>query len=37
MLCLENDIINIDLICGHKVCIECYKSDMKCLYKKKLI
>ena len=31
-LCLEDNVINIDLSCGHEVCINCYNSNTKCIY-----
>ncbi len=31
-LCLEDNVLNIDLDCGHEVCVCCYKSNSKCYY-----
>ena len=31
-LCLENDVLNIDLNCGHDMCIDCYQTYFKCYY-----
>ena len=32
VLCLEDNVINIDLSCGHEVCIDCYNSNLKCTF-----
>jgi hypothetical protein len=32
-ICYEEDVLNIDLNCGHEVCIECYKIMKKCHYR----
>lgn len=32
-LCLTDNILNIDLVCGHEICVECYEHDLKCYYK----
>ena len=31
-LCLEENVLNIDLICGHEICIDCYSPDAKCVF-----
>ncbi len=31
-LCLEDNVLNIDLNCGHEVCISCYDSNLKCYH-----
>jgi TPR repeat protein len=31
-LCLEDNVLNIDLNCGHDICVECYTNDLKCIY-----
>ncbi len=31
-ICFQTNILNIDLNCGHEICINCYKPDMKCYY-----
>jgi hypothetical protein len=33
VICLEDGVLNINLDCGHEVCVECYKSITKCHYK----
>ena len=32
-LCLEDNMLNIILNCGHEICIDCYDTDIKCVYK----
>ena len=31
-LCLNDDVLNIDLSCGHEICIDCYRPQLKCYY-----
>jgi dihydropteroate synthase len=30
--CLDENMLNIDLDCGHEICIGCYKPGLKCYY-----
>jgi tetratricopeptide (TPR) repeat protein len=32
IICKEDDVLNIDLECGHEICICCYKPNFKCYY-----
>lgn len=32
LLCLDENVLNVNIGCGHKVCVECYKPSMKCVY-----
>ena len=31
-ICLETNVLNINLNCGHEICIDCYEHNMKCYY-----
>lgn len=31
-ICLSEDVLHIDMNCGHEICINCYKPNMKCYY-----
>jgi len=35
-VCLEGNVLNIILGCGHEICIHCYDPNMKCYYRCKL-
>jgi len=32
-ICLEENVLNISLDCGHEICIHCYDPNMKCHYR----
>ncbi len=32
ILCLEDDILHVDIGCGHIICINCYKPKIKCYF-----
>ena len=32
-ICLEENVLNIDLGCGNEICIHCYDPNMKCYYR----
>lgn len=32
-ICLTDDVLNIDLDCGHEICVDCYRPNMKCYFK----
>ena len=31
-ICLDNNVLNIDLSCGHEICSDCYEPNMQCYY-----
>jgi TPR repeat protein len=31
-LCLEDNVLHINLNCGHDICIGCYTNDLECIY-----
>jgi hypothetical protein len=32
IICLNDNVLNISLDCGHEICIECFHPNMKCYY-----
>jgi TPR repeat protein len=32
ILCLEENVLNIILSCGHEICINCYNTNFNCVY-----
>lgn len=32
LLCLDENVLNVEMSCGHKICVECYEPSMKCVY-----
>lgn len=32
LLCLDENVLNVEMSCGHKICVECYDPSAKCVY-----